>query len=135
MLPKLTLYDSNSIYRYTHGINWRAIIAFLIGVAPNMPGFINSVNPKIKVGVGSRPYTFAWLLGFTITSLIYVLASTIFPPTESMIDRAILPDEVYDGELESVTIEGKAVDGEREDVERRGGRRPWGKEEAELRVL
>lgn len=125
----------NSIYRYTHGVNWRAILAFLIGVAPNMPGFINSVNPKIKVGVGSHPYTFAWLLGFTITSLVYVLASMIFPPRESMIDRAILPDEVYDGELASVTIEGKALDGGREDVEKSSGRRPWGKEESELRVL
>lgn len=52
-----------------------------------------------------------------------------------MIDRAILPDEVYDRELGNVTIEGKAVDGEREDVEKSSGRRPWRKEESELRVL
>ncbi|SLM37387.1 ncs1 allantoate transporter [Lasallia pustulata] len=131
----VALYHRHSIYRYTYGINWRAILAFLVGVAPNMPGFITSVNPKIKVGVGSRPYTFAWLLGFAITSLVYVLASAVFPPRESMIDRAVLPDEVYEGEVGSVTIEGKAVDGEPGDVEGRGGRRPWGKEEGELRVL
>ena len=50
-----------------------------------------------------------------------------------MIDRAILPDEVYEGELGSVTIEGKELRGE--DVEgSAGGRRPWSKE-GELRVL
>ena len=76
-----------------------------------MPGSISSVNPKIKVGVGSRPYAFAWLLGFAIRSLVHVLASAISPPRESMIDRAVLPDEVYEDEVGSVAIEGKAVDG------------------------
>lgn len=53
-----------------------------------------------------------------------------------MIDRAILPDEVYDGEEGAVPIEGKAV-GE-EDVEREGGgagEKGWAKEEGELRVF
>lgn len=127
------LTEWDSIYRYTYGINWRAIAAFVVGVAPNLPGFINSINPAIDVGVGQRPYTFAWLLGFVITSLIYVVLSTIFPPTETMIPRAILPDEVYDGEGgASVTIEGKAIE---DDVERDAiGEEKWKKEEDELRV-
>ena len=106
----------------------------MVGVAPNLPGFINSINPAINPGVGIRPYTFAWILGFTITSLIYVVLSTIFKPTETMIPRAILPDEVYDGEVgESVTIEGKAFG---DDVERGGsGDNNWKKEEGELRVV
>lgn len=125
---------SSSIYRYTYGINFRALIAFIIGVAPNLPGFINSINPSIDVGVGKRPYTFAWILGFVITSLIYVLLSTIWKPTESSIPRAILPDEVYDNdEGAAVTIEGKIV-GE-DDVEKgNGGEKTWKEEEDELRV-
>ena len=49
-----------------------------------------------------------------------------------MIPRAILPDEVYEGEdTTTVTIEGKAFD----DVERDGSdRNDWKKEEGELRV-
>ena len=129
----LLLTINYSIYRYTYGINWRAITAFVVGVAPNLPGFINSINPAINPGVGIRPYTFAWILGFTITSLIYVVLSTIFKPTETMIPRAILPDEVYDGEVgESVTIEGKAFG---DDVERGSGENDWKKEDGELRVL
>ena len=106
----------DSIYRYTYGVNFRAITAFVIGVAPNLPGFINSINPAINVGVGSRPYTFAWILGFVITSLIYVMLSTVFPPTETMIHEAILPDQVYDEGEESraITLEGKGFN----DVER-----------------
>jgi NCS1 family nucleobase:cation symporter-1 len=64
---------------------------------PNMPGFINSINPSIDVGVGSRPYTFGWLLGFVATSLVYVvLEMWVAPPTETFIERAVLPDEIYD---------------------------------------
>lgn len=86
-------------------------------VAPNLPGFINSINPKINAGVGSRPYTFAWLLGFAITALIFVSLSTVFPPRETMISRAVLPDEVYEAEDNSA----EAIDGEelKDDVEAR----------------
>ncbi|KAF2646776.1 uracil permease [Massarina eburnea CBS 473.64] len=93
----LALYQPHSIYRYTGGVNWRAVTAFLIGVAPNMPGFIHSINPNIEVGVGARPYYFGWLLGFTSTSIVYVGLSMVFVPRETMIERAVLPDEVYDG--------------------------------------
>ena len=50
-----------------------------------------------------------------------------------MIPRAILPDEVYEGEEgATVTIEGKAVD---DDVEREAaGEKEWRKEDGELRV-
>ena len=133
-MTKDMLTNRNSIYRYTYGINWRAISAFVVGVAPNLPGFINSINSSVNVGVGKRPYTFAWILGFVITSLIYVVLSTVFPPTETMISRAVLPDEVYEGEEgASVTIEGKAVD---DDIEREAtGEGDWKKEDEELRVI
>lgn len=105
-------------------------------MAPNLPGFINSINPSVDVGVGKRPYTFAWILGFVITSLVYVVLSTVFPPTETMISRAVLPDEVYAGEEGvEVTVEGKAVDGDGgERGGTAGGGKNWEELEDELRV-
>ena len=76
------------------------------------------------MGVGKRPYTFAWILGFVITSLVYVVLSSVFPPKETMISRAVLPDEVYEGEEGAeggVVIEGKG--GYEEDVEGEGGKK------------
>lgn len=106
----LALYQPHGIYRYTYGTNWRAIIAFLVGVAPNLPGFIQSINPKINAGVGARPYSFGWLLGFVATSLVYlILGLWIVPPKEAMIDEAILPDAVYDEQ--GVVDEGLSVHG------------------------
>lgn len=54
-VAKDVLTGCDSIYRYTYGINWRAITAFVVGVAPNLPGFINSINSSVNVGVGKRP--------------------------------------------------------------------------------
>lgn len=66
-----------------------------------------------------------------ITSLIYLTLSAIWKPTETFIPRAILPDEVYEGEEgAAVTIEGKMFDGD--DVEKRP--KTWKEEEDELRV-
>ncbi|KAL1387287.1 NCS1 allantoate transporter [Phyllosticta capitalensis] len=59
------LYDPQGAYRYNAaGVNWRAVVAFVVGVAPSLPGFIASVNPDVDAGVGERPYAFGWLLGF-----------------------------------------------------------------------
>lgn len=125
----LALYRPDSIYRYWYGINWRAIVAFLIGVAPNLPGFINSINSRIKVGVGVHPYQFGWLLGFTATSLVYVILEKVFPPHETFIERSILPDEIYDmqgydGEIEGVSV-GSEEEGAERPVEEKKGFRNW----------
>lgn len=37
-------------------------------------------------------------MGFTATSIVYVALEKIFPPTETFIERAILPDEIYDAQ-------------------------------------
>ncbi|OAG04292.1 uracil permease [Paraphaeosphaeria sporulosa] len=94
----LALYQPHGIYRYWHGVNWRAVVAFLVGVIPNMPGFINSINPNIDVGVGNRPYTFGWLLGFVGTSIVYVALSKVWTPKETLIERSVSPDEIYDAQ-------------------------------------
>lgn len=118
----LALYQPwNPVYRYStsipcfkrkslSGVNWRAIIAFLVGVAPNLPGLINAVNPNIDVGVGIHPYQFGWLLGFFATAGVYLGLSWAFPARETGIERAVLPDDVYDGNV--AVVEGlEAEDG------------------------
>ncbi|KAJ5824785.1 Permease cytosine/purines uracil thiamine allantoin [Penicillium robsamsonii] len=120
----LALYQpSNPTYRYTFaipglggktmsGTNWRAVVAFIVGVAPSLPGFINSVNSNINVGVGIHPFEFGWLLGFVATSIVYLLLSWRFPAEETHVDRAVLPDEIYD--------RGTVVDGlESDDPDRK----------------
>lgn len=97
-----------------YGINWRAVLSFIIGVVPSLPGLINSVNSHIDVGSGVHPFEFGWLLGFVATSIAYVLLSWLLPAQETRIDRAVLPDEIYD---RGTVVEGmEADDPDRKDV-------------------
>ena len=100
----LALYQYGSIYHYWNGINWRAWVAFLVGIAPSLPGLINSVNTKINPGVGIRPYEFGWILGFVATGLVYIILMFVFRPEETFIDKAVLPDDIY--AARTGTIEG-----------------------------
>ncbi|KAL2832287.1 NCS1 allantoate transporter [Aspergillus pseudoustus] len=106
----LALYQpTNRTYRFNDWLfNWRAIVAFLAGVVPSLPGLINSVNSHIHVGVGIHPYQFGWLLGFVGTSIVYVSLSMAFPCDESLVHRAVLADEIYDLR-EGNMVEGVSV--------------------------
>ncbi|KAJ5887415.1 hypothetical protein N7495_007456 [Penicillium taxi] len=115
----LALYQLwNPIYRYNlklpfmtksiHGVNWRAVVAFIVGVVPSLPGLINAVNSSIDVGVGVHPYQFGWLLGFFATAGVYWALSALFPAIDTQIERAILPDEIYDER--GIVVEGYEVD-------------------------
>ncbi|KAJ0424267.1 permease for cytosine/purines, uracil, thiamine, allantoin-domain-containing protein [Aspergillus carlsbadensis] len=117
----LALYQpSNRTYRFNDWLfNWRAIVAFLVGVVPSLPGLINSVNSNIDVGVGIHPYQFGWLLGFVGTSIVYVALSMIFPCDESLLHRAVLADEIYDLR-DGNMVEGVSMGEEQREVVRAG---------------
>ncbi|KAI1946067.1 hypothetical protein LOZ57_003818 [Ophidiomyces ophidiicola] len=91
----MALYHPRGIYRYSNGVNWRAIVAFVAGVAPSLPGLINSVNDEINVGTGVYPYKVGWFLGIAGTSTLYIALSRLFPAPETLIAEEVLPDQVY----------------------------------------
>jgi NCS1 family nucleobase:cation symporter-1 len=68
------LYHNEGIYSYRNGWNSAAIIAFLAGVLPNIPGFMNAAFPDAFPGVGDlfkTVYTYAWFVGIAISALVY----------------------------------------------------------------
>ncbi len=86
----------NGIYSYGKwGINPRAYIAFTVAFVPNLPGFINAINPAVNLDVPI--YRFNWYFGITVAALTYgVLCKYIWPlPQESILDEAVYPDEAY----------------------------------------
>ena len=64
------LYRSNGIYA---GINPVAIIALVIGVLPNIPGFLANVGLYSGSGFIVNLYNYAWFIGLGISSLVYYL--------------------------------------------------------------
>ncbi|KAM3160490.1 hypothetical protein ACU8KH_04624 [Lachancea thermotolerans] len=71
-----------SIYMYGNrfGINWRALVAYVVGIAPNMPGFVSTVGDNIHVSTGAlRLYYLNYLVGFSISFVVYVGLCRFFP--------------------------------------------------------
>jgi len=71
------LYKDDGTYSYKSGWNWAAVAAFVLGVAPNVPGFLNAAFPAAFPEVGNAfklIYTYAWFIGLAIAALVYRLA-------------------------------------------------------------
>ena len=74
------MYRHDGIYSYRtgwmRGWNMAAIAAFVLGVLPNIPGFLNAAFPAAFPDVGEAfktIYTYAWFVGVAIAAVIYGL--------------------------------------------------------------
>lgn len=70
------LYSHNGRYRFGNGYNKYAIIALLLGVLPNVPGFL--VQVQLVPGTAfpgwiSHLYNYAWFVGFFLSGILYIL--------------------------------------------------------------
>lgn len=74
------LYKRGGVYEYSKGINFNAIIALVIGVALNLPGFLAEAVPSLKESVPGflrTVYTYAWFVGFLVSGGLYCLLSAM----------------------------------------------------------
>lgn len=68
------LYDVNGKYRYTAGFNLMAVLALILGILPNVPGFLTTTEiiPKSSVWTWlSAVYNYAWFVGFFVSGIVY----------------------------------------------------------------
>jgi len=76
-LIRNTNIDTEELYKVDgqfKGINWRAMIALVIAVLPNIPGFINAASGKsIFPTYFDSIYTYAWFVGVLISVVLYYL--------------------------------------------------------------
>lgn len=83
------LYDPYSRYRYWRGINFRAVVALLAAVAPNLPGLAHDVTPSLDIGGAVYIYYLNYAVGFGLAAVIYVLLSVAFPAKDSLVPNTI----------------------------------------------
>ena len=70
------LYKPQGRYSYGSGWNWVAVAAFVLGVAPNVPGFLNAAFPALFPEVAEvfkQIYAYAWFVGLAIAAVVYRL--------------------------------------------------------------
>lgn len=68
------LYQDDGQYSYGNGWNVAALAAFVLGVLPNIPGFLNAAFPTAFADVADVfkvIYTYAWFVGVAISALVY----------------------------------------------------------------
>ncbi|SCW01792.1 LAFE_0E07360g1_1 [Lachancea fermentati] len=62
----------STLYMYgsRYGTNWRAVVAYVVGIVPNFPGFIGSVGPTVPIGA-MRVYYLNYFVGYLVSFLVY----------------------------------------------------------------
>ncbi len=68
------LYRRGGAYEYRDGVNWRAMAAFALGVAPCLPGFIVAASgaaPSSVPSIFNHLYTWAWFVSSGVSGLAY----------------------------------------------------------------
>jgi NCS1 family nucleobase:cation symporter-1 len=73
------LYDPAGRYRFSGGFNLVALLALVVGVLPNVPGFVLKIAPSTKalfpmpshVPYLEGIYNYAWFVGFGLAAVVY----------------------------------------------------------------
>ncbi|KAF2001592.1 hypothetical protein P154DRAFT_489970 [Amniculicola lignicola CBS 123094] len=79
-VPDLYIGDSSSIYWYTAGINWRAMLTWILTIWPSFPGFISGTAGIVVAKGWTRTFQVSWIVGFLGGGLVYYLLCLISPP-------------------------------------------------------
>lgn len=71
--------DKNGVYHYFHGWNWRAYVAYVVGIIPNFYGFLNNMGVSAPIGV-TKAYYFAYEIGLILSFGVYWACCYFYPP-------------------------------------------------------
>ncbi|MBU2568307.1 MAG: NCS1 family nucleobase:cation symporter-1 [Elusimicrobia bacterium] len=67
------LYLEKGGYSYSNGYNIKALAALVLGILPNIPGFLGTIG-VVRVGLfWMNLYNYAWFVGFFIAFAVYLL--------------------------------------------------------------
>ncbi|HLZ44954.1 MAG TPA: NCS1 family nucleobase:cation symporter-1 [Gemmatimonadales bacterium] len=84
------LYRRHGIYEFTRGVNWVAILALALGVAPSLPGFSAALGGHQGSGPFAAIYNWAWFVGFLIAGIVYTAGMRMTgAPQRSRIDEGV----------------------------------------------
>ena len=75
------LYQHTGQYTFNNGFNNSAIIALLLGILPNVPGFLLTIKVISQDAVPqwiSHLYNYAWFVGFFVSGISYILMMRIY---------------------------------------------------------
>lgn len=106
--------STSDAHWFWNGFNWRAGIAFICGIAPDLPGLAKATNPAYSVPTGAvYLYSQSWLISTCISAGVYWMLHQlspmpIDPNDEDMIESTGSEGDISGGEGEKTGDGGKA---------------------------
>lgn len=67
------LYNPQGIYSFTNGFNPYALITLLLGILPNIPGFLATIGAISAPSWITGIYSYAWFVGFFVSGISYFI--------------------------------------------------------------
>ncbi|KAL2818018.1 permease for cytosine/purines, uracil, thiamine, allantoin-domain-containing protein [Aspergillus granulosus] len=98
------LYQPHDRYRFHSGINWRALVALVVSITPQLPGLARVVNPDLDIGGAVYLADMNWYYGIVSSLVTYTLLSLCWPARETLVAKMIETDS--EGTIVE-TVEGK----------------------------
>ncbi|HEV2330664.1 MAG TPA: NCS1 family nucleobase:cation symporter-1 [Verrucomicrobiae bacterium] len=78
------LYTPDGEYRFINGFSLVALVSFVAGALPSLPGFLVNVKllgPANVPAVLAELYNYAWFIGFALAFVVYLMLRKIAPQT------------------------------------------------------
>lgn len=91
-----SLFVRGGDYEYRAGVNWIAMFALVLGVLPNLPGFLGALGVIAAPAWATRVYEWAWFVGFAIAALVHVLGMRMVYPVAWETARSVMPPSLAD---------------------------------------
>jgi NCS1 family nucleobase:cation symporter-1 len=76
------LYKPDGEYSFRNGISYVAIVSFLLGVLPSLPGFLVKVHQLDPAHISpflAGLFDYAWFIGFALAFVIYLVLRKLAP--------------------------------------------------------
>lgn len=82
-LELVELFTRNGAYWYRGGFNPAAIVALLVGVLPNLPGFLGTIKVMEVAPFWTKLYSYAWFVGFFLSGVVYLVLQPLLGDTKA----------------------------------------------------
>ncbi len=67
----------NGEYYYNRGFNPNAVIALVLGILPNVPGFLGTIHAMDVSPFWMNLYSYAWFVGFGVSFAVYAVLGRV----------------------------------------------------------
>lgn len=74
------LYRRGGAYEYSRGVNWIAMLALALGIAPNLPGFLGAIGAITPSPLAAGIYDWAWFVGLAVAAIVYLIGMRLSVP-------------------------------------------------------